>query len=366
MIEPSETRPTGARGRGARSNASGRYEPQTNHPFDDGWRSDDGAVPALSTRLHEDKSRTVIARNNSPDIGFDRSINPYRGCEHGCVYCFARPTHAYLGHSPGLDFETQIYTKPNAARTLIRELAAPGYEPRTIAMGTNTDPYQPIERSLKITRSILEVLADHRHPVAITTKGAGIKRDLDILGPMAERSLASVGVSVTSLDRNLARQMEPRASTPALRLDAIQAAARAGVPVAVMVAPIIPGLNDHELETILERAAAAGAVAAGYILLRLPAEVADLFAEWLADVQPGRASRILHRLRDMRGGNLYRARFGERMVGTGPEAQLLQARFAAACRRLGLAQSPPKLDTTGFRRPSSPQLEQDKNQLSLF
>ncbi|MCZ6604793.1 MAG: PA0069 family radical SAM protein [Alphaproteobacteria bacterium] len=364
---PGQTR----RGRGALSNDSGRFERHTRHAFNDGWDGgwDDGAAtgPAPATQLHEDASRTVIARNNSPDVGFDRSINPYRGCEHGCIYCYARPTHAFLGHSPGLDFETQIYTKPDAARALTAELAAPRYDARPIAMGTNTDPYQPIERWLKITRSILEVLAAHNHPVTITTKSAGIIRDLDILGEMAKRNLASVALSVTSLDRRLARDMEPRAAAPQRRLDAIAAAAAAGVPVSVMVAPIIPGLNDHELEAILERAADAGAVGAGYILLRLPLEVAGLFREWLEEARPDQASKVLHRLTGMRGGKLNDPGFATRMVGTGPEADLLRQRFAAACRRYGLARSPQKLETGLFVRPIAQcNFKSDQKQLALF
>ena len=358
----------GIRGRGALSNASGRFEPATRHDFDDGWLDDaiDPHPRGPATQLHEDRSRTVIARNRSPDIGFDRSINPYRGCEHGCIYCFARPTHTYLGHSAGLDFESQIYTKPNAAALLRRELARPNYTARPIALGTNTDPYQPVERWLKITRSILAVLHECRHPATVTTKGAGIVRDLDILGPMAAAKLASVAVSVTTLDRELARQMEPRASTPDRRLTAIAAAADAGIPVSVMVAPIIPGLNDHELEAILERAAKAGARGAGYILLRLPLEVADLFQEWLRGVQPNKADKILHRLRDMRGGSLNRSRFGERMSGRGPEAELLRRRFERSCRSLGLNRVPAVLDTAAFVAPAIDTQEGPRDQLSLF
>jgi len=341
---------TNPRGRGALSNHTGRFEAATRQTIDDGWAPQEDDPPATPTNLHRDSSRSVISRNQSPDIGFDRSINPYRGCEHGCVYCFARPTHAYLGHSAGLEFETEIYHKPDAAMLLSHELAKPKYQPKPIAMGTNTDPYQPVERWLKITRSIVEVLADARHPLTITTKSAGVVRDIDLLTPMAKDNLVRVAVSVTTLDRKLARAMEPRAATPDRRIEAIRQLTDAGIPVSVMVAPVIPGLTDHELEDILARAAAAGASSAGYILLRLPLEVADLFREWLDGIRPGYAKKVLHRLADMHGGSLYRSEFGHRQVGAGPEADLLQQRFKAACRRLGFA-SPPPLATNLFVRP---------------
>ncbi len=369
----------GARGRGVLSNRSGRYEAFTRHAFDDGWNGGglnnigecgsadiDGGPPPLATHLHNDKSRSIITYNKSPDVKFDRSINPYRGCEHGCVYCYARPTHTYLGHSAGLDFETEIYVKPDAARHLTWELAKPGYRPQPIALGTNTDPYQPVESKLKITRSILSVLDAHHHPVTITTKNAGLVRDLDILGSMAARKLAGVALSVTTLDRKLARSMEPRASSPGRRIDAISKAAGAGVPTVVLVAPIIPGLNDHEMEAILEQAAQAGAVAAGYILLRLPREVTDLFCEWLDGVQTNKSARVLRRLQGLRGGKLNSAKFNERMSGTGTEAGLLRHRFKVACKRLGLATVPPQLNTSAFTPPRRCDSTADKAQLSLF
>ncbi len=269
------------KGRGARSNSSSRYDMEKRVRFDDGWSRDDEEPPPLKTEIIRDTTRTIIARNDSPDISFDRSINPYRGCEHGCIYCFARPTHAYLGLSPGLDFESKLLVKPDAAKLLDAELRKPSYRVATIAMGTNTDPYQPIERDLRITRSILEVLAAFKHPVGIVTKSAAITRDIDILGPMAKEGLAKVALSITTLDRKLARSMEPRAATPARRLETIRALADAGIPVAVMAAPMIPALNDDEMEAILAAAAEAGATQAGYTLLRLPLEIKDLFREWL-------------------------------------------------------------------------------------
>src|ERR1700760_4542555 len=286
-------RPEVLRGRGAVSNAVGRYERQTrvltDDGWDDGWRDDDLAPPPLRTEVIRDATRTIIARNKSPDLSFDQSINPYRGCEHGCIYCFARPTHAYLGMSPGVDFESRLFAKPNAAQLLARELSAPGYVPRVIAMGTNTDPYQPLEKKMRITRSILEVLRDFRNPVAIVTKSPLILRDLDILSEMAGMGLAKAALSVTTLDRKLARMMEPRAGTPSRRLQTIASLAEAGVRTGVMFAPAIPALNDHEMETVLTAAAEAGARSAGYVLLRLPLEVKDLFREWLETNMPDRA-----------------------------------------------------------------------------
>ena len=341
------------KGRGALSNAAGRYEPHLRERVDDGWGDADDEPPPLRTTVTHDASRSIITRNTSPDIGFDRSINPYRGCEHGCVYCFARPTHAHLGLSPGLDFESRLFAKPEAAALLRRELAHPRYRPAVIAMGTNTDPYQPVERRLGITRQILEVLAECRHPVSIVTKGALVLRDLDILVPMAAQGLASVGVSLTTLDRTLARCMEPRAASPQRRLETLDALAAAGVPAMVMAAPMIPGLNDHELEAILERAAAAGAAHAGYILLRLPLEIKDLFREWLAAHYPDRAARVEALIRETRRGALYVDRYGERMRGSGRYADLIGQRFRLASRRLGLDPAPPRLDTGRFRRPQS-------------
>ena len=339
------------RGRGARSNASGRYERETRVLVDDGWTNEDETPPALKTEVLRDSSRTIITRNASPDISFDRSINPYKGCEHGCVYCFARPTHAYLGLSPGADFESRIFAKPNAAELLARELAHPGYVPRVMAMGTNTDPYQPLEKSLKITRSILEVLRDFRHPVGIVTKSPLILRDLDILGPMAEMGLARAALSITTLDRKLARAMEPRAGTPSRRLEAISGLTRAGVPASVMFAPVIPALNDDEMESVLDAAVKAGATSAGYVLLRLPLEIKDLFREWLEEKAPNRAKHVISLIKQMRGGKEYDSQWHTRMKGTGPYAEMIGRRFQMAVKRLGLNRERTALATNLFRRP---------------
>ena len=343
------------RGRGALSNHVGRYEKQArvlvDDGWDDGWRAEDGGPPALRTEVIEDSTRTIIARNKSPDISFDRSINPYRGCEHGCIYCFARPSHAYLGFSPGADFESRILTKPNAAELLAQELSAPGYVPRTIAMGTNTDPYQPLEKKLRITRSILEVLRDFRHPVGIVTKSPLILRDLDILSDMAKMGLAKAALSVTTLDRKLARVMEPRAGTPSRRLQAIAGLASAGIPAGVMFAPAIPALNDHEMEAVLEAAVQAGATTAGYVLLRLPLEIKDLFREWLEANVPGRARHVMALVRSMRGGKDYDSQWATRMKGTGPYAELMAKRFHMAVKRLGLNKPRKPLETHSFKRP---------------
>lgn len=349
------------KGRGAASNLSGRFEAHTREVFDDGWDAIDDDLPPLQTEVAVDASRTLIARNSSPDIPFDRSINPYRGCEHGCVYCFARPTHAWLGLSPGQDFESKLLMKPDAAVLLRQELARPGYRPRVIALGTNTDPYQPIERSHGITRQILEVLSDCRHPVGIVTKSSLIARDADILGPMAEQRLARAYISITTLDRDLARRMEPRAPTPAKRLKAIEALSRAGVPVGVMFAPIIPGLNDHEMEDVLAAARDAGARTGSYVLLRLPLEIKDLFTEWLQAHYPDRAERVMTLVRDCRGGRAYDAEWGKRMKGSGPFADMVARRFAMACRRNGLDKRSWEMDTTLFRKPAA-----DADQLALL
>ena len=341
------------RGRGAQSNESGRYEAEARVAFDDGWQSLD-ELPPFKTTVSLDTSRKVIARNDSPDIGFDRSINPYRGCEHGCVYCFARPTHAYLGLSPGLDFESKLLAKPDAPALLEKELAAPDYEPRMIAIGTNTDPYQPIERRYRIMRRILEVLSAANHPVGIVTKSALVLRDLDILSSMAERGLVKVALSVTTLDRKLARAMEPRANTPDKRLETLEQLVEAGVPTSVMVAPVIPGLTDSEMERILERAASVGVRQAGYILLRLPLEISDLFTEWLQANCPDRAKRVLSLMRSARGGKLYEAKWGERMVGDGPYAWMIGRRFELASQRLGLDERSAALRTDLFTPPASP------------
>lgn len=338
------------RGRGSLSNRSGRFESEQRSSFDDGWESL-AQLEALRTEVREERARTIITRNQSPDIGFDRSINPYRGCEHGCVYCYARPTHCYLGLSAGLDFETKLFAKVNAAEALERELADPKYAPQTIALGTNTDPYQPTERASGITRSILEVLERTSHPVGIVTKSALVLRDIDILARMAERGLAKVALSVTTLDRKLARAMEPRASTPERRLEALEKLAAAGVPTAVMVAPVIPALNDSEIERILERCAALGVAEAGYVLLRLPLEVRDLFCEWLKVTCPDRAARVISLIRQTRGGKDYDPQWGTRMKGSGPYAWQIGRRFEIAATRLGLNRKSFALRTDLFRPP---------------
>lgn len=323
------------RGRGAGMNPSGRFEPHERVAFDDGWESLED-MPPFRTEVQVERPRTVITRNDSPDIPFDRSINPYRGCEHGCIYCFARPTHSYMGLSAGLDFEAKLFAKPDAPKLLERELAKPGYKPRTIAIGTNTDPYQPIEREWRIMRQILEVLNKANHPVAVVTKSALILRDLDILSSMASRGLAKVAISVTTLDRKLARSMEPRASTPSRRLEAIRALSGAGVPTGVLVAPVIPALNDHEIERILDSAKAAGANEAGYVLLRLPLEVSPLFRDWLLQHYPDRYRHVMSLVRSMRGGKDYDAEFGKRMKGAGPYAWQISRRFEMTTKRLGM------------------------------
>ncbi|KRD64324.1 PA0069 family radical SAM protein [Ensifer sp. ENS10] len=322
------------RGRGAGLNTSGRFEPQARESFDDGWESLED-LPPFKTEVQVEKPRTVITRNESPDISFDRSINPYRGCEHGCIYCFARPTHAFMGLSAGLDFEAKLFAKPDAARLLERELARPDYKVRPIAIGTNTDPYQPIEKEWRIMRQILEVLRDANHPVMIVTKSAMVTRDIDILAPMAEKGLARVGISVTTLERKLARTMEPRAATPPKRLEAMRAIAEAGIPAGVLVSPIIPALNDHEIERVLEAARTAGATEASYVLLRLPLEVSPLFRDWLLRNYPDRYRHVMSLVRSMRGGKDYDAEFGKRMKGAGPYAWQIGRRFDLATKRLG-------------------------------
>jgi len=368
------------KGRGAISNATGRFEQITREDFDDGWRDgrEDGWAqgrdvdrdpcpdvqdlppPKLRTTLTPDASRRIISYNDSPDIPFDRSVNPYRGCEHGCIYCYARPSHAYLGLSPGLDFETRLVFKPDAAALLRAELARPGYSCAPIALGSNTDPYQPVERDLGITRAVLQVLAECGHPVMLVTKSARVERDIDILGPMAEANLCSVAVSVTTLDRSLARRMEPRASAPHRRLETVRRLTAAGIPTGVMAAPMIPFLNDAELESILECAREAGALGASYTMLRLPLEIAELFREWLAEHYPDRAERVMERVRDTRGGKDYDSTFGQRMRGTGPVAELLAKRFRLAVKRLGFPGFP-ALDVSGFVPPV-----EERGQLPLF
>ncbi|MGO8068610.1 PA0069 family radical SAM protein [Rhizobium leguminosarum] len=323
------------RGRGAGLNPTGRFEALQRETVDDGWQTWE-ELPPFKTEVQVEKPRTAITRNESPDIPFDRSINPYRGCEHGCIYCFARPTHAYMGLSAGLDFETKLFAKPDAAKLLERELARPGYKVRVIAIGTNTDPYQPIEKEWRIMRGILEVLNKANHPVSIVTKSAMILRDIDILQEMAAKNLVRVGISVTTLDRKLARTMEPRAATPPRRLETIHALAEAGIQTAVMAAPLIPALNDHELERILESAKAAGAAEASYVILRLPLEVSPLFRDWLLQHYPDRYRHVMSLVRSMRGGKDYDAEFGKRMKGAGPYAWQIARRFEMASRRFGL------------------------------
>ncbi|WP_374629984.1 PA0069 family radical SAM protein [Pannonibacter indicus] len=348
------------RGRGAALNMPGRFERQQREGFDDGWETPDD-LPPLKTTVQEEKARTIITRNSSPDLSFDRSINPYRGCEHGCIYCFARPSHAFMGLSPGLDFETRLFAKPNAAELLERELARPGYQVRTIAIGTNTDPYQPIERRYKLMREILTVLETYNHPVAIVTKSALVLRDADILSRMAEKGLAKVALSITSLDKDLVRTLEPRASAPHRRLAALKGLAEAGIPASVMMAPVIPALTDSEIEALLEAAAEHGATEAGYILLRLPLEVSELFRDWLLRNRPDRYRHVMNILRSMRGGKDYDAEWGQRMRGLGPYAQQIGQRFSLACKRLGLNQRRKKLNTELFTPPQVGGV-----QLSLF
>jgi DNA repair photolyase len=344
------------KGRGATFNPQNRFRRETREAVDDGWTTpataDDDAPPPLKTVVRIQQARTIIARNDSPDIPFSQSINPYQGCEHGCIYCYARPSHAYLDLSPGLDFETKLFAKPDAARLLVAELAHPGYVCDPIALGANTDPYQPIEREWKITRSIIETLAACDHPLTITTKGALILRDLDLLAPMAAKRLVRVFVSIAMLDRELARKLDPRAAAPQRRLEIVKALAEAGIPVGVNVAPVIPQLTDKDLEAILEAAAGAGAKYAGYTLLRLPREVAPLFRDWLAVHYPLRAAHVMSLVQDIRGGRDNDPRFGARMHGEGNFADLIRKRFRLACKRLGLnAERDVPLDTSRFRPP---------------
>jgi DNA repair photolyase len=346
------------RGRGTSSNASGRYEPLARVAFDDGWQILE-QLPPFKTTVTIDATRKIITHNDSPDISFDRSINPYRGCEHGCVYCFARPTHAYLGLSPGLDFESKLFMKPNAPELLERELSAADYSPKSIAIGTNTDPYQPIERRYQIMRRILEVLDRAGHPVGIVTKSALVLRDLDILTRMAKRDLVKVAISVTTLDPKLARVMEPRAATPARRLGALRELVKAGVPASALVAPVIPAINDAEIERILEAIAETGVRHAGYVLLRLPFELKDLFREWLIENFPDRYRHVINLIRETRGGKDYDSSWGKRQTGSGPIAWMIGRRFEVACERLGFNSTSVKTTTEHFKpqRPSAEQLD---------
>ncbi|WP_084327472.1 PA0069 family radical SAM protein [Salinarimonas rosea] len=355
------------RGRGAQTNETGRFERITREAFEeDRLHDEEERALALATEVVEERARTIIARNQSPDIGFDYSINPYRGCEHGCFYCYARPSHAHHGLSPGLDFETKLFAKPDAAALLERELAARSYVAKPIALGANTDPYQPVERRYRITRSVLEVLAKRSHPVGIVTKSHLVTRDVDILGPMAERGLAKVAISLTTLDPVLARRMEPRAATPARRLDAIKRLTDEGIPVTVLVAPIVPAINDHEIERILEAAHAAGAREAGYVLLRLPDELKGLARDWLIEHYPDRLERVLSLVRQTRGGKEYDATWGVRQTGTGAYAWMIGRRFETAARRLGLNATRTRLRTDLFEPPTVARRRAAEDQLSLF
>lgn len=352
--------PTPIKGRGATSHLAGRFETQIAEAIDDGWSVDESeefAEPRLRTDVRPETARSIISRNNSPDVGFSQSVNPYRGCEHGCSYCFARPTHAYLNLSPGLDFETKIFAKTNAAEVLRRELAKPGYVPQPIALGINTDAYQPIERKLGITRQLIEVMQETKHPFSLITKNALVERDIDLLAPLAEQQLVSVHFSVTSLDSHLSAKLEPRASAPHARLRAMRRLSDAGIPVGVMVAPVIPWINDAELEAVLEAARNAGASSAGYVLLRLPYEVAPLFRDWLQAHYPQRADHVMSTINQLRGGKDYSSEFGKRMRGEGAYADLLANRFKLASKRLGFnasRQQWPWLDCSKFVAPLPP------------
>ena len=363
--------PTSApiKGRGTRSHLPGRFETRTHEAVDDGWLADESeefAAPRLRTEVRVETARSIISRNASPDVGFEQSVNPYRGCEHGCSYCFARPTHAYLNLSPGLDFETKIFAKTNAAELLRKELAKPGYVAKPIALGINTDAYQPIERKLGITRQLIEVMRDARHPFSLITKNALVERDIDLLAPLAAQRLVSVHFSVTSLDPHLSAKLEPRASAPHARLRAMRRLHEAGIPVGVMVAPVIPWINDAELEAVLEAAREAGASSAGYVLLRLPYEVAPLFRDWLQAHHPQRAEHVMSTLRQLRGGKDYDGSFGKRMRGEGVYAQLLSRRFALARKRLGFNASRehwPWLDCSRFVPPLPPSTPSPQGEL---
>ncbi|TFL13304.1 PA0069 family radical SAM protein [Pusillimonas caeni] len=353
---------TPIKGRGSISNRTPRFEHFQRERFDDEWaQAEPETTPKPATTVSLETARSIISRNDSPDIGFEQSINPYRGCEHGCIYCYARPTHAYLNHSPGLDFETRLYAKSNAADLLRKEFSKPSYVPKLIALGANTDPYQPIERRLGITASVLAVMEEFNHPVAITTKSASVTRDIDVLARLARKNLVRVFMSVGSLDRTIARTLEPRASTPGARIEAIRALSEAGIPSGVIVAPVIPALTDHDMEKILFSAKDAGAKSAAYVLLRLPLEIADLFREWLAAHHPLKEAHVMNLVRQMRNGKIYDSDYRTRMKGTGVFAQLLEQRFKRACLKAGLNQTRHPLDTTLFSRPPEQQ-----PQLTLF
>ena len=362
MIENYEAPPRQRiKGRASLTNETPRFELNTRENISDGWDLMDDDLPVLRTEVREERVRTAINRVKSPDLPFDRSLNPYRGCEHGCIYCFARPSHAYLNLSPGLDFETRLIARPNMAEVLEDELRARRYKVAPMAIGSNTDPYQPIEKEYEIMREILDVLARFDHPVAIVTKGSLIERDIDILAPMAAKGLVRVGISVTSLDRGLSRKLEPRVPAPARRLQTIQRLSEAGIPVRAMVSPMIPGLTDHELESILQACKDAGATAASWIMLRLPREVSPLFQAWLAEHYPAKVGKVMGKLRDMHGGKEYSADWNKRMRGEGPYADLLSARFRQACARLGISENAPDLRCDLFEAP----LESGR-QMALF
>lgn len=348
------------RGRGSRTNLSGRFETEAREDFDDGWEGLAELAP-FKTEVRLEQARQIISTNASPDLGFDQSINPYRGCEHGCIYCYARPTHCYLGLSAGLDFESILIAKTNTAELLERELSHPRYQVKSIALGTNTDPYQPIEKIHGLTRQILEIMDRTSHPVSIVTKSALVLRDIDLLASLAKRGLAKVFLSITSLDRRLARRMEPRASTPERRIEAVQRLSEAGIPTGIMVAPVIPAVNDGEIEAILERCANAGAITAAYVLLRLPLEISGLFQEWLAEEFPDKAKRVMSLMRGTRGGKDYVSAWGERQTGTGPYAELIAQRFRIATLRLGLNKPRAALRCDLFKPPSP-----RSGQLDLF
>lgn len=350
-----------SKGRGATISPEPRYVDTTREAFDDGWGTEDETPSPLATHVTEEQARSIIARNDSPDIPFRASINPYRGCEHGCVYCYARPTHAYLDLSPGIDFESRLFAKVNAADLLRAELSRTGYRPELIALGANTDPYQPIERRYAITRRIIEVLAECDHPFSIVTKSALVERDIDLLGPLAARGLVQVYVSITGLKHELARRMEPRAAAPRRRVETVRRLTDAGIPVGVMFAPVIPALNDSDLERVLEAAAEAGARYAGYVIIRLPHEIRDLFKDWLAVHYPLKASHVMNVIRDLRGGKEYDSTFGVRQRGIGQYAALIARRFELACARLGLNKSEPQVNVSLFRPPATP-----RGQLTLF
>ncbi|PRY21439.1 DNA repair photolyase [Aliiruegeria haliotis] len=350
-IDPTHVSKERRRGRAAMSNRPGRFEPHARERVDDGWMGDLEALAPIRTETNVEQPSTILSRNSSPDLGFDRSVNPYRGCEHGCIYCFARPSHAYLGLSPGLDFETRLTVKPGAPDLLRGEISRKAYRPKPIAFGTNTDPYQPLEREHGITRGCLQVLSEFRHPVTVTTKGTLVERDADILGEMGQAGLARVSISITTLDRALSRSMEPRVPDPARRLRALETLAKAGCPVMVSIAPVVPGLTDHEIEKILVAARDAGADTATMILLRLPLEVADLFREWLAEARPERAGRVMARIRETRGGSDYDAEWGRRMTGEGTYAAMIWQRYGVALSRLGMAGKPKHLRCDLFEVP---------------